>query len=74
MFQLTEREKEIMNAFEKVLLGLISAAPAVTPIFVHSSQGLLIMNASEVLLASILSQFNKTPVAASVTASNQSTT
>lgn len=52
-----------MNAFEKILLGLISVAPAVTPIFVHSAQGLLVLNASETVLAGVLAQFAPKPVA-----------
>ena len=50
-----------MNAFEKILLGIVAEAPATIPIFVHSSQGLVIANASENLLGSILAQFAPKP-------------
>lgn len=53
-----------MNAFEKIILGLLAAAPSTLPVFVHSTQGLVIANASETLLASILEQFQKPAVAA----------
>ncbi|MDP9024314.1 MAG: hypothetical protein M3N13_02915 [Candidatus Eremiobacteraeota bacterium] len=46
-----------MNAFEKLFLGFLDAAPAVVPIFVHSPQGLLVLNASEILLAGVLARF-----------------
>lgn len=46
-----------MNAFEKVLLGFLQIVPSVLPIFVHSNQGILIANASEVTLANVLAQF-----------------
>lgn len=50
-----------MNAFEKVLLGLLEGAEVAAPIFVHSSQGSLILNASEAVLAGMLQQFAPTP-------------
>ncbi len=46
-----------MNAFEKILLGLLQAAPVAGPVFVHSGQGVAIFNASEALVAGILAQF-----------------
>lgn len=46
-----------MNAFEKLLLGFLQVAPSIVPIFVHSNQGILIANASEITLASVLAQF-----------------
>lgn len=46
-----------MNAFEKFLLGLLSAAPAVGPVFIHSPQGSMIFNASEALIAGVAAQF-----------------
>jgi hypothetical protein len=46
-----------MNPFEKILLGLLTAVPTVAPVFVHTGQGILILNASETLLAGILAQF-----------------
>ena len=52
-----------MNAFEKIILGILSAAPTTIPIFVHSQQGLVIANASENLLANILAQFAPKPTA-----------
>ena len=54
-----------MNAFEKILLGLLSAAPATAPVFIHSDKGYAIFNASEAVLAGVLAQFApKTPPAA----------
>jgi len=47
-----------MTIFEKILLGLLSAAPTTATVFVHSSQGLLVLNASENLLAGVLSEFS----------------
>lgn len=52
-----------MNTFEKVVLGLLAAAPAEAPLFVKSPQGMLILGASEVLLSSILAQFAPKPAA-----------
>jgi len=40
-----------MTLFEKILLGLLSGAPSTATIFVHSPKGLLVLNASEDLLA-----------------------
>lgn len=48
-----------MNAFEKVLLGILATATTAAPIFVHSPQGLVVLNASEQLLANILVQFQQ---------------
>lgn len=45
-----------MNAFEKIMLGLLASASTIAPIFIHSSQGFLILNASETVLANILAQ------------------
>jgi hypothetical protein len=46
-----------MNAFENIVVGLLQAAEIEAPLFIKSSQGTLILNASEVLLASILARF-----------------
>jgi hypothetical protein len=46
-----------MNAFENFAIGLLQAAEIEAPLFVKSSQGMLILNASETLLASILARF-----------------
>ncbi len=46
-----------MNAFENIVLGLLQAAEIDAPLFIKSPQGTLILNASEVLLASILARF-----------------
>lgn len=57
-----------MNFFERLILGLLSAAPAVVPIFVHSPHGIVVANASEALLAGVLQQFAPTaPPAPAVT-------
>lgn len=53
-----------MNAFEKLMLGLLGSASAVAPVFVHSEQGTLILNASEIVLANVLSQYAPKPPAA----------
>jgi hypothetical protein len=52
-----------MNAFENIAIGLLQAAEAEAPLFVKSPQGTLILNASEVLLASILARFAPSPAA-----------
>lgn len=57
------RKVNNMNFFEKLILGLVSAAPAAVPIFVHSPHGLVIANASEALLAGVLQQFAPPPIA-----------
>jgi len=46
-----------MNAFENIVVGLLQAAEIEAPLFIKSTQGTLILNASEVLLASILARF-----------------
>ena len=46
-----------MNAFENIVVGLLQAAEVEAPLFIKSTQGTLILNASEVLLASILARF-----------------
>ena len=46
-----------MNAFENIAMGLLQAAEIEAPLFIKSTQGTLILNASEVLLASILARF-----------------
>lgn len=46
-----------MNAFENFAIGLLEGVEAEAPLFVRSSQGTLILNASETLLASILTRF-----------------
>jgi hypothetical protein len=53
-----------MNAFENIAMGLLQAAEIEAPLFIKSTQGTLILNASEVLLASILSRFAPAPPAA----------
>jgi hypothetical protein len=46
-----------MNAFENFAIGLLQAAEMEAPLFVKSAQGTMIVNASEILLASILARF-----------------
>jgi hypothetical protein len=46
-----------MNAFESLIFGLLQGAEAEAPLFVKSPQGTLILNASEILLNSILARF-----------------
>ena len=53
-----------MNAFENIAIGLLQAAEAEAPLFIKSSQGTLVLNASEVLLASILARFAPAQAAA----------
>lgn len=57
----TPARPSALTVFEQVVLGVIAAAPAVLPIFVHSNQGILLVNAGETLLASILQSLGKTP-------------
>jgi hypothetical protein len=47
-----------MNAFENIAIGLLQAAEIEAPLFIKSPQGTLILNASEILLASILARFS----------------
>lgn len=44
-----------MNTLETIFLGLLEGAEAEAPIFIHSTQGSLILNASETLLGSVIS-------------------
>jgi hypothetical protein len=53
-----------MNAFENIAIGLLEAVELEAPLFIKSSQGMLILNASEILLSSILARF--APVQAAV--------
>jgi hypothetical protein len=46
-----------MNAFEKIMLALLATATAEAPVFIHSQQGMLVLNAGETLLANILAAF-----------------
>jgi hypothetical protein len=46
-----------MNAFENFAIGLLEAVELEVPLFIKSSQGMLILNASEILLSSILARF-----------------
>jgi hypothetical protein len=58
-----------MNAFENIAIGLLEGAEVEAPLFIKSSQGTVILNASETLLASILSRFAPAqPAAAATTA------
>lgn len=50
-----------MNAFENIAIGLLQAAEIEAPLFIKSPQGTLILNASEVLLSSILARFVSAP-------------
>ena len=53
-----------MNFFERLALGMIASAEQTAPLFVHSSQGTLILNASEVLLGNLLTALqSKAPAA-----------
>lgn len=44
-----------MNFFEKLLLAILSAAEAELPIFIHSAQGSLILNATEGVVNAVTS-------------------
>jgi hypothetical protein len=58
-----------MNAFENFAIGLLEGAEVEAPLFIKSSQGTLILNASETLLASILARFAPSqPAAVAATA------
>jgi|GEM_PF-3403935 len=57
-----------MNAFENIAIGLLQGAELEAPLFVHSSQGIVILNASETLLGSILARFAPAPPATAVPA------
>jgi hypothetical protein len=46
-----------MTTLEKIILGLLAGAEADAPVFVGSTKGMLILNASEILLAGILAAF-----------------
>lgn len=48
---------KLLTDLEKVGLGLVAAAPAAAPVFIHSDRGVAIFNASENLFAAILAQF-----------------
>jgi hypothetical protein len=57
-----------MNAFENFAIGLLQGAEVEAPLFVKSTQGTLILNASEVLLGSILARFAPPPAPTAPTA------
>jgi hypothetical protein len=57
-----------MSTFEKILLAIATTAEAELPIFVHSNQGLMILNAGETLLGNILQAFAPAPAAPTPTA------
>ena len=46
-----------MNAFENIAIGFLEAAELEAPLFIKSSEGMVILNASEILLGSILARF-----------------
>ena len=52
-----------MNAFENIAIGLLQGAEVEAPLFVKSAQGTVILNASEILLGSILARFAPAPAA-----------
>ena len=57
-----------MNFLEKLAIGLISSAEQTAPIFVHSAQGTLILNASEIFLGGLLGALqSRTPASPVVT-------
>jgi hypothetical protein len=58
-----------MNAFENFAIGLLQGAEVEAPLFVKSAQGTLILNASEILLGSILARFAPAPAASAAPAS-----
>ena len=49
-------EEKALTIFEKVVLGILAAAPSVIPVFVHSQHGIVVANAGETLLANVLQQ------------------
>jgi hypothetical protein len=53
-----------MNAFENIAIGLLQAAELEAPLFIKSSEGMVILNASEILLSSILARFAPAQAAA----------
>jgi hypothetical protein len=57
-----------MNAFENIAIGLLQAAELEAPLFIKSSEGRLIRNASEILLSSIRARF--APAQAAVVATS----
>jgi hypothetical protein len=52
-----------MNAFENIAIGFLEAAELEAPLFIKSSEGMVILNASEILLSSILARFAPAPAA-----------
>lgn len=59
-----------MNAFENIVLGVLQGVETDAPLFIKSTQGNLILNASETLLASILARFAPAPVQTPPVSSN----
>jgi hypothetical protein len=55
-----------MNAFENIAIGLLEAAELEVPLFIKSSEGMVILNASEILLSSILARFAPAQTAVAV--------
>jgi hypothetical protein len=59
-----------MNAFENIVVALLQGVETDAPLFIKSAQGNLILNASEILLASILARFAPAPASAPPVSSN----
>lgn len=53
-----------MNAIEKILFAVLATAAQDAPIFIHSTQGTVILNASEILLANLIAAFGPKPTPA----------
>jgi|HubBroStandDraft_2_1064218.scaffolds.fasta_scaffold762643_2 hypothetical protein len=50
-----------MSTFEKIILAMLAASETLAPVFIHSGQGSLVLNASETLLAQLLVEFTPAP-------------
>lgn len=46
-----------LSSIEKVFLGIVATVPAGLPVFVHSTNGILLANVGEALFSNILQQF-----------------
>lgn len=56
-----------MNFFEKFVLAMLAAAEAEVPLFVHSAQGVVVLNASENIVNGLVASL-ATPAPAPISA------
>lgn len=51
-----------LNPFEKIIFAIVATAASTVPLFVHSTNGMILVNAGENLIAALLAEFQAVPV------------